>query len=105
MTPLPRALAPAATAAIVCVLALGGCDAVNEESYEQIATGMTIAQVEDILGKGTREDTGGASISGAGIGASRTDFAQKVYSWKAGNNQIIVTFVDGKVVGKSKRGF
>ena len=77
----------------------------NATNYDAINIGMTLVQVEGIMGgAGEKQEVSGTSISGAGLaGSSRS--TQDIYVWKSGLNEISVTVVADKVVSKSKSGF
>jgi hypothetical protein len=99
------------TAAVAMVafvsVALPSCgeDPVNAANYDAITIGMTMVQVEGIMGKaGEKQEVSGTSISGAGM-AGNSRSTQDIYVWKSGLNEISVTMKDGKVVSKSKSGF
>ncbi|MFN0131198.1 MAG: hypothetical protein ACKVW3_01495 [Phycisphaerales bacterium] len=90
------------------MLVAAGCEEkLTQETYDQVTSGMTLAQVEGILGEGTKEESGGYSVSGAGISQSQGEKNSKtrVYSWKDGGKQIVVTFAEDKMVAKTKSGF
>jgi hypothetical protein len=93
-----------AAAGTGCVL--GGCEAqVSSDTYAQLQPGMTLSDVERIMGgKGTRQEVSGVSISAAGIGSSTTA-APEVWVWKNARKEISVTMSGGKVVSFSKAGF
>ncbi|MBX3382694.1 MAG: hypothetical protein KF864_04195 [Phycisphaeraceae bacterium] len=98
-------LAALAAAGMLC-MSIAGCeDTVNAESYAAIQPGMSLHEVEKIMGgKGTQEEVTGVSISAAGMaGSSRS--TQAVYVWKSKGNIISVTVNDGKVLSVSKSGF
>ena len=84
--------------ALVCIVLLGlgmimlaGCGSkVTKSNFDQIKTGMTVAEVEAILGKGT-ESTGAAGAIGSLAGSV------KVMAWKDGDKTITVTFANDKV--------
>jgi hypothetical protein len=80
---------------------------VTDENYEAITQGMTVDEVERILGAGEQQTSGGVGISGAGVmgGSNDASSDRQVYLWKGEGKQIIVTFKDGKVVSKNKTGF
>lgn len=104
-----RFLGTTATVAIVAFVgcALPGCgeDAITQENYDAINTGMTLVQVEGIMGgAGERQVVSGTSISGAGMAGSSTS-TQDIFVWKSGLKEISVTLVKDKVVAKSKSGF
>lgn len=89
-------------------LFLSGCnEKINDEGFNAINTGMTLSEVEKVLGgKGEMQETSGVSISGAGIvGSSRGNGDQYTYVWKDGTKEISITTQGGKVINKSKAGF
>lgn len=100
----------AITSRFVASLALAAClfacaceEKITVENYDQITNGMTIAQVERLLGSG-KDDS---SHQGTSIGASGIQSASKskdqVYVWQdKSGGKIVVIFQDGKVVQKSK---
>lgn len=102
---ISRCLAFAWIACLVVAFAsLGGCDKkVTDANFDKITNGMSLAQVEKILGSGT-DDTpaAGFGVSGAGV-ASQTAAPEKIYVWKSPDLTITVIFKDGKVVQKSKK--
>ena len=91
--------------ALVCIVLLGlgvimlaGCGSkVTKSNFDQVTNGMTLAQVEGILGKGT-ESTGAAGAVGSLAGSA------KVVTWKDGNKTITITFANDKVVLKAANG-
>ncbi len=77
---------------------LPGCSSkVSKSNYDKINTGMTVAEVEGILGKGTEEAGGGGAIGNLAGSA-------KVMSWKDGDKTITITFVNDKVTLKAQKG-
>lgn len=95
--PLTR-LTPA-LALSLCLFA-GGCEEkLTPENFATITPGMTISQVEDILGKGTKQEATGVDISGAGVASgSRPSEEFLILTWRKGNSFYSVRFKDGKVV-------
>lgn len=88
---------------------LAGCeDKLTLENYEQITTGMTLTQVEEILGEGVEQKSeGGFDISAGGIlssGGGTSTSPVKMYTWGQGGLLITVYFRDGAVVTKSQNG-
>jgi hypothetical protein len=72
-----------------------GCGSkVSKSNYDKISNGMTMAEVEGILGKGEKASAG-VSIAGLSVTGD-------VYQWKNGDKSISVVFKDDKVVGKSE---
>ncbi len=74
--------------------------------FDKITTGMTMDEVERIMGKGEKQDIGGVSISGSGIaGGAAGSGSQVTYIWRDGAKEVTVTFQDRKMISKSKAGF
>ena len=89
---------------LMMAVLLAACDnKVTQANFDQIQNGMSLSQVEKLLGKGT-DDTpsAGYGVSGGGV-MSSTAAPEKVYVWKTPDLTITVNFKDGKVVQKSKR--
>ena len=84
-------------AAAAVVLPLAGCNKVNTDNYEKIENGMSIEEVEDILGKGEK-------VQGGSLSVGDIDASGHTYSWKSGDKVITVTFVNEKVVAKAAEG-
>jgi hypothetical protein len=77
---------------------LPGCGGkVSKSNFDKVQNGMTMAEVEGILGKGTEQ---------AGVAGAIGDLAGsgKVMTWTDGEKSITVTFVDGKVTAKASKG-
>lgn len=80
-------------AAFVLAGPIGCGSKVSKSNYDKITDGMTMTEVENLLGKGEKA-TAGVSVGGISITGD-------VYAWKDGDKAITVVFKDGKVVGKS----
>lgn len=84
---------------LAAVVLLAGCGTkVTRSNYEKITTGMTLAEVEAILGPGEKE----ASAAGA-IGDVAGSTA--IYKWTDGDKTITITFINDKVTNKLATGF
>ena len=77
--------------AILGMMAIGCGSKVTKDNYDKIKEGMTLSEVEAILGKGEKQ--AGGSISIGDIGGTGD-----VYVWKDEQKEIKVTFRDGKAV-------
>ena len=101
MTRRPILLAPA----IALLTLLTACEPkLTMENYDKVTDGMTLVQVERILGSGTEEaPSGGVGIGTSGM-LSGTGSQARNYVWKEENRQVVVTFQDGKVVNKYQKG-
>jgi hypothetical protein len=102
---------------VICVcltaaLALGlaaGCSRsrLTKENYDRIATGMSPADVEGIMGKGTEQAASSVavpSVSVAGVHVGGASTSTKVLLWQEGRKVISVTFVNDKVMTKTQFG-
>jgi len=92
---------------LVLLLALVGCEErLTLTNYEQIENGMTVAEVEGLLGPGQEQTSGGFGIGAEGlVSGSDGGGSQKVLTWEEGGKTVIVTFSDNQVVGRRKDGF
>ncbi len=80
------------------LMTTGGCGSkVSKSNYDKINNGMTVAEVEKILGEGELQAGGSAGIGGLTGSA-------KVYKWIDGDKTITVTFVNDKVTLKVPSG-
>ena len=82
--------------ALIVVVACGG--GVSQENYDKIKDGMTLEEVEDILGKHTGGGGASAEVGGLKLGGA-------AYKWEDGDKSITVTFTNDKVSLKAKTGF
>ena len=94
---------------VLGVVMVSGCGGpINESNYDKIKDGMTLAEVEGILGKGTEQasvSTPGVSVDVPVVGVKVEATSNKIYKWESGGKTIIVTFMNDKMAGKSKNGF
>jgi len=100
-----------AVALAALALAVAGCQKakhVTRANYDKVASGMSLAEVEQLLG-GPGEDEGGDLAAAEGSGAAGAvgvgDFQSmsqprskfKTYKWGSSSKWIKVTFLEGKV--------
>jgi|WetSurMetagenome_2_1015567.scaffolds.fasta_scaffold1140674_1 hypothetical protein len=90
-------------AALVLAVALTGCSQLTRKNYDKVQTGMTLPQVEKILGK---KDTVGPAANVAGIpDATETATWQEMQGKKKEKTvTVTVGLKDGRVVGKTASG-
>jgi len=94
------------SAALLACLVVSGCEnQVTADNFAKVKSGMSLSQVQKILGRG-RDDTShaGTSISSPGIAAtSKTN--DTVHLWDDGQGGTIqVIFQDDKAVQMTKTG-
>ena len=79
------------TLSLVICIGLVSCSGskISQENFEKIQTGMTLAQVQAILGEATES----SSLDVAVVSGT-------VSKWKAGDVTITIQFFNGKVVSK-----
>ena len=93
---------------LVCLLLPACKSKVNKANYEKVKEGMTLEEVEKILGKGSKETGDGSNVAGqfgVAIPAAPTAGGGDVYTWESGDNTIRLTFRSGKLVHKQATGF
>ena len=87
-------------------LCLCACSSkVTKENFDKIQDGMTLEEVEKILGSGTLQGDGSGTAAQFGIhlapGGSRKT---QVYTWDSDDKRITVYIVGGTVKGKNQKG-
>ena len=78
------------TAACLSLLLLSGCSKVDQAHFDQIKEGMTLDQVQGVLGKPTTSDT--ANLMG---------FSTTQAQWKNGDTTINATFTNNTLLVRS----
>lgn len=81
---------------LLLVVACGG--GISQESYDKVKNGMSLEEVEGILGKHTSGGGGGGEAMGMKISAG-------AYKWEDGSKLITITFSNDKVTMKVRSGF
>lgn len=108
----------------VCLLLSACGKKLTRARYDQITPGMTLQQVEALLGRGhkvvpSKAPPGGslsAAAAGVDLGVSGTSAGPTllpglslssgdVYEWEDGDKLIQIQFVNGKVTAKQQRGW
>lgn len=90
--------------AILLLPLLVACEnKITDENFAKLETGMTIAQVEAILGSGTDDSVGGYDIGGGGLVSGSGRSTRKTYSWEGEDFEIIVDFDKGEIISFRKR--
>ena len=90
-------LRPIATLAALAMLIAVGCESkITEENLALIQPGMTVVEVEAILGKGRDDSIAGVDIGGAGISGSGSS-GRKTLSYEGDEFDIIVDYDEGLV--------
>ena len=75
---------------VLVALTLVGCGSrINQDNFEKVQTGMTMAQVKVILGNPTESSSVDVAV-----------FSGTVSKWQAGDLTITIQFVNSKVVAK-----
>lgn len=87
---LSKCLAGLAMLSLLAVVLIGCGGKPTQANYDKVQNGMTVSQVEGLLGPGAKQ-------AGGMLGGLTGD----VYQWKTPDSKTIsVTFKDGKVVTK-----
>lgn len=72
---------------------------INKDNYNKVSTGMSISQVEKILGKGDSQ-----ASSSVDLGTYGGNISSEVMTWQSGLKVISITFSNGKVMAKAQSG-
>ena len=93
-------------AVLVPFLFLAACEQkVTQANFKKITTGMTLNEVQTILGKGEKLVQEGSGIESYGVGSSaKGNKDQDVWSFKEDSREITVTVKAGKVIDFNSRG-
>ena len=85
---------------ILISLFLAGCSGkLNKDNYDKISNGMSVSQVESILGKGESQ-----ASSNVDLGEYGGNISSEVITWQSGTKVISITFSNGKVMAKAQNG-
>lgn len=88
------------TILLVFTLFLTSCSGkINKENYDKISNGMSVSQVEKILGKGESQ-----ASSNVDLGEYGGNISSEVITWQSGTNVISITFSNGQVLAKAQSG-
>ena len=71
----------------------------NKDNYEKISNGMSVSQVESVLGKGESQ-----ASSNVDLGEYGGNISSEVMTWQSGTKVISITFSNGKVMAKAQNG-
>jgi len=71
----------------------------NKDNYDKISDGMSVSQVESILGKGESQ-----ASSSVDLGEYGGTISSEVMTWQSGTKVISITFSNGKVMAKAQNG-
>tara|TARA_B110000285_G_scaffold201061_1_gene235402 strand:+ start:113 stop:481 length:369 start_codon:yes stop_codon:yes gene_type:complete len=89
-----------ATVVVFSTVILIGCSGkINKDNYSKISNGMSISQVESVLGKGESQ-----ASSSVDLGAYGGNVSSEVITWQSGMKVISITFSNGKVAAKANSG-
>ena len=100
---------------IICViglivsLAMSGCgrNSITKSNYERVKEGMTLKEVEAILGAGREQASTDLSVPGmdvGGVSVSGMSMSGQSVMWQDGTKVISVTIMNGKVLAKAQFG-
>jgi hypothetical protein len=84
-----------------------GSKKVTRANYDKIIPGMTLQEVEAILGKGSKEGGDGSNVAaqfGVDVGGTAPAQSGETYVWESGSKSITITFVNGKTATKKESG-
>jgi hypothetical protein len=88
------------------LLLLAGCKSkVTKANFDKITEGMELADVEKILGRGTKlgDGVGTANQFGIDLPVAKSNPNTEIYTWETDSLSISIPFVSGKVKNPSFR--
>src|SRR5438552_3144053 len=88
---------------VVCLLVPACKSKITKTNYDKIADGMTLKEVEAILGEGAKQSDGAGIPAAHGIAVAGINTRAEVYVWESGDRTITLTFRDGKVIHRDPR--
>lgn len=101
-----------ASAVLVLCLSMFACadKRLSKENFAKVKDGMSLEQVNDILGRGEKETggDGGAGVAaavGVNVGGAKGAGGAEMYKWGNDEKYIRIGFRQNKVVFKDMRGF
>jgi hypothetical protein len=107
--PIMRTIRAATFLALCLLLAGCGKSKVTQQNFEKIKEGMTLQEVEAILGPGQKDENVDASNVAAQFGVNVGGQEQRgknlsTYVWESRGKTIKVHFLNDKVARKEKEG-
>lgn len=81
---------------------------VTKANFDKVKEGMTLAEVEKILGKGAKETGDGSNVAGqfgVAVMPAAASGGGDVYVWESGDKKITLHLRQDKVVTKQSAGF
>lgn len=72
---------------------------INKTNYDKISNGMSVSQVENILGKGESQ-----ASSNVDLGEFGGNISNEIITWQSGSKIISITFTNGRVEAKAQVG-
>jgi hypothetical protein len=88
---------------LVCLLVPACKSKVTKANFDKISEGMTLSEVEAILGEGAKQSDGAGIPAQFGVHVQGTNTRAEIYVWESGDKSITLTFRDGKVVHRDER--
>jgi hypothetical protein len=92
---------------VLCLLVTGCKSKITKENYDKITVGMSLEDVQKILGKGEKETGDGSNVAGqfgVAVGGAPTVGGGDVYVFENNKVTLRITFKQGKVVHKDHKG-
>jgi hypothetical protein len=91
----------------LCLLVPACKSKVNKANFDKIKAGMTLEEVENLLGKGTKEGGDGSNVAaqfGVDLSSAPVAGAGETWTWESGGKSITVIVREGKVVATRSSG-
>ncbi len=82
---------------LLLALLLNGCGNSSEADMDKLELGMSLEEVESILGKGTAYADVNSAKAELGFSIDDPELQRNTYVWVRDDGTVIVTFVEGKL--------
>lgn len=92
---------------LMCLLIPACKSKVTKDNFDKVKEGMSLEDVEKLLGKGNKETGDGSNVAGQfGVAMPSVPVmgGGDVYTWESGDKTIRITFRQNKVIHKTASG-
>ncbi len=91
---------------VVCwPLSACGSSKITKENFDKLKLGMTLEDVQDILGEGSRQGDPSSGVAAQfGVNLAPSGSREEMYIWESGKKKITIYFRTGQMTRKDAEG-